>query len=99
MHYHWGQMSTTKKKGTWPQLLLNLVNLKDLFGVGTKSKKYIYSRATTNQFHCFNQNLDFVNRMDQSVTKYWYLNEKMAMIPVCSNGRCCSSGCEGIASY
>ena len=24
----------------------------------------------TNQFHCYNQNMDFVNRMDKNVAKY-----------------------------
>ena len=36
--------------------------------------------------------MGFVNRMDQNVAKYWYLNEKMAMIPVCMNDKCCYSG-------
>ena len=39
-----------------------------------------------NQFQCYNQSKSFVNRMDQSV------------VPVCLNGRCCSSGCVGIVS-
>ena len=29
----------------------------------------------------------------------WYPNEKNEGVPVCLNGRCCSSGCVGIASY
>ena len=39
------------------------------------------------------QNMGFVNRMDQNVTKYWYSNEKMAVVPVCLNGSCCYSLC------
>ena len=37
--------------------------------------------------------------MDENVTKYWYPNEKMVVVPVCLNGTCCSSGCVGIAWY
>ena len=29
----------------------------------------------------------------------WYSNEKNEGLPVCLNGRCCSLGCVGIASY
>ena len=29
----------------------------------------------------------------------WYPNEKMVVVPVCLNGRCCSSGCVGIVLY
>ena len=39
--------------------------------------------------------MDFVNRMDQNLTKYWYPNEQMAVVPVCVNGRFCYSGCMG----
>ena len=52
-----------------------------------------------NQFHFYNQNMGFVNRMDQNVAKYWYRNEKMVVVPVCLNGRCCYSGCVVIVSY
>ena len=41
----------------------------------------------------------FVNRMDQNVAKYWYSNEKMVVVPVCLNGRCCYSGRMSIVSY
>ena len=37
--------------------------------------------------------MGFVNRMDQNVTKYWYSNEIMAVVPVCLNGSCCYSLC------
>ena len=39
-------------------------------------KKYVEEHQP-NQFHGYNQNIGFVNRMDQNVTKYRYLNEKM----------------------
>ena len=51
-------------------------------------KKYIQEQQP-NQFHCYNKNMGFINRMDQNVAKYWYPNEKMVVIPVCLNGRCC----------
>ena len=41
-----------------------------------------------NQFHCYNQNMGFVNRMDQNVAKHWCSNEKMVVAPVCLNDRC-----------
>ena len=92
MRYHWGQTAT--KKGTLPLLnsadqakkqsnfdsgssgsvlLLNLVNLRDLFG-----------------FHCYKQNIVFVNRMDQNMAKYrigiwikkWWVSPFVWMIDV-----------------
>ena len=30
-----------------------------------------------NQFYFYNQNMGFVKRMDQNMTKYWYSNDKM----------------------
>ena len=44
-------------------------------------------------------NMGFVNRMDQNVAKYRHTNDKMVVVPICLNGRCCSSGCLSIASY
>ena len=61
-------------------------------------KQYIREQHS-NQFHCSNQNMGFVKRMDQNVTKYRYPNEKMLVVPVCLNDRCCYSGCVGIVSY
>ena len=61
-------------------------------------KKYIQEQQP-HQSLCYNQNMGFVNRMDQNLAKYWYPNEKMVVFPVCLNGRCCYSGCVGIVSY
>ena len=61
-------------------------------------RKHI-QKQRPNQFHCYNQNTDFVNRMDQDVAKYWYPNGKMVAVPVCLNGICCSSRCVGIVLY
>ena len=77
------------------QLHVNLANLRDLFGVGTKLKKNI-SRTVTNQYHYYNQNMGFLNRMDQNLAKYWYPNEKMVVVLICLND--CYSGCVGIVS-
>ena len=38
-------------------------------------KQYIQEQQS-NQFHCYNQNMGFVNRMDHNVAKYWYPHEK-----------------------
>ena len=64
------------------------MNLKDLFGDGTKLKIYIQEQQP-NQFQCYTQKMDFVNRMDQNVAKCWYPNEQMAVI----------QGCVGIVSF
>ena len=40
--------------------------------------------------------MGFVNRLDQNLSKYWYANEKMMVVPACLNGRCCHSGCVGL---
>ena len=40
-----------------------------------------------------------LTEMDENEAKYWYPNEKMVVVRVCLNGRCCSSGCMGIVSY
>ena len=64
-----------------------------------KVEKQYTQEQQPNQFHCYNQNMGFVKRMDQNETKYWYPNEKIVVDPVCLNGRCCYSGCMGIASY
>ena len=39
-------------------------------------RKYIQEQQP-NQFHCYNQNMDFVKRMDQNVAKHRIGNEKM----------------------
>ena len=71
------------------------MNLRDLFGVRAKLKESIFKNSNPISY---NQNMDFVNRMDQNVAKYWYPNEKIVVVPVCLNGRYCSSGCVDIAS-
>ena len=38
-------------------------------------RKYIQEQQP-NQFHCYNQNMGFVNRMDQNVANYWYPNKR-----------------------
>ena len=65
----------------------------------SKVERKCIQEQQTNQFHCYNQNMGFINRMDQNVAKYWYPNEKIVVAPVCLNGRCYSLGCVGIVSY
>ena len=60
--------------------------------------KYIQEQQPY-QFHCYNKNMGFVNRMDRNVAKYWYPNEEMLVIHVYFNGRCCYSECVGIVPY
>ena len=63
-------------------------------------RKYIQEQKS-NKFPCYNQSMGFVNRMDQNMGMYtgFVLNEKMVVVLVCLNVRCCSSGCVGIVSY
>ena len=51
-------------------------------------KQYIREQQSK-EFHCCNQNMGFVNRMDQNVARYWYPNEKLLVFAVYLNGRCC----------
>ena len=54
-----------------------------------RNKVEIYiQEQQPNQLHCYKQNMGFVNRMDQHVTKYWYPNEKIVVFPACLNGVC-----------
>ena len=70
------------------------MNLRDLFGVGTKLKESIlYSRTTTKSIpvlqpeHGFSQQ----NRPERGQVQEWYPNEKMVVVLVCLNGRYYSS--------
>ena len=50
---------------------MNLVNLRDFLGTATKLKERNYiQEQQPNQIHCYNQNMGFVDRMDQSVASY-----------------------------
>ena len=62
----WQWLVRTKAE-RFTQLLLNLVNLRDLFGLEQVWKK-VCSRHP-HQFHCYNQNMSFVNMMNQNVAK------------------------------
>ena len=49
-------------------------------------RKYIQEQQP-NQFHCYNQNMDFVSRMDCTWSSAGlYLNEKMVVVPACLKG-------------
>ena len=77
------------------------MNLRYLFGVGTKLKENIYknnnqiSWTVTTRTWVFCQQ----NGPERGQVKYWYTNEKKVMVHVCLNGRSCSSGWVGIVSY
>ena len=83
-------------------MVFSEVNLRDLFGVGTKLKENIFKN---------------INQMNSTVTTRtwvlstewtricgqvpdWYPNEKNGGVPhFFLSGRCCSSECVGIVSY
>ena len=66
------------------------MNLRDLFGIGPTTK----SIPLLQQEHGFCQQ----NALERGQVQDWYLNEKIVVLLVCLNGRCCSSGCMGNAS-
>ena len=39
------------------------------------------------------------NGTERGQAQDWYPNETMVVVPICLNGRCCSSGCVGIVLY
>ena len=85
--------------GWFTKLLLNLVNLRNLFGAGWHKfeRKYIQEQQP-NQFqpeHGFCQQ----NGSECSQVEDWYPDEKMVVLPISLNGRCCSLGCMGVALY
>ena len=45
----------------------------------SKVEKIYIQLQKLNQFHCYNQDMGFVNRMDQNMAKYWYPNEKIVV--------------------
>ena len=61
----------------------------------------LYSRTTTKSIPLLQPEHEFYqqNRPECSEVQDWYPNEKMVVVPLCLNGRCCSSGCMGIVSY
>ena len=69
-------------------LLLNLANLRDLFGFGTKLQK-IYSRTTTKSFPLLQPEHGHCQQNGPERGQLLYPNEKILVIPVCLNGRCC----------
>ena len=60
-----------------------------------------HSRATTKTIPLLQLEPGFCqqNGSERRQAKQWYPNEKLVVIPVCLNGRRCSSGCVGIVLY
>ena len=70
---------------------------RNLFSVRIKLKE-VYSRATTKSISQLQPKHGFCqkNISEREQTQDWYPNEKLVVVPVCLNCRCCSSGCLGI---
>ena len=66
-----------------------------------KVERNYFQEQQPNQIHGYNQNMGLVNKMGQSVASYkWrYPDGEIVVVPICVNGRCCSSRCEGIVSH
>ena len=73
------------------------MKLRDLFGVGKKLKESIFKN--NNQINSTVATRAWILSKEGARTRLnarlVYLNEKMVVVPICLNGRCCSSGCVG----
>ena len=73
---------------------------RDLFGVGTKLKESIFkSNNQINSTVTTRKRILSAEWMKTFQVQDWYPSKKMVVVPVCLNGRCCSSGCMGIALH
>ena len=63
----------------------NLSNLTEIFSGLEQSWKKVYSTATTKSIPLLQPD--------------WYPNERMVVVPISFNGRCCSLECVGIVLY
>ena len=88
---------------TWERctlLFLNFLNLRDLFGVWTKLKESIFKNNSKlipllqREHGLFRQ-----DGPERFQVQDWYPNEKVVVVAVCLNGRCCFSECVGLVSY
>ena len=79
---------------------MNLVNLRDFLGAAQSWKK-VYSRTTTKSNPLLQPEHGFCqqNRPERGELQDWHPDEKMVVVLIYLNGRCFSSGCEGIISY
>ena len=55
-----------------------------------QEQQLLHSTVTTEHGFCQQ------NGLERGQVRDLYLNEKMMLVPVCLNGRCCSSGCVGM---
>ena len=60
-----------------------------------QSQKKLYSTTTVKSIPLLQPEHGFCqqNGLECGQVQDWYPNEKMVVVPVCLNGRCCSSGC------
>ena len=72
-----------------------------VFSKSCQPKRFVWrwNRVGKNIFKNNNKIMGFVNEMDKNVATYWYPNEKMVVVPVHLNGRCCHSRYMGIVAY
>ena len=71
------------------------MNLRDLFGVGTKLKESIIKNNNQISFTVTTRAWILSTEWTRTWSSDWYLNEEMVVVPVCLNGRCYFSGCVG----
>ena len=87
--------------GHFTELLLNYANQTEICSASEQSWKKVYLSATIKSIPLLQPEYGFCqkNGSERGQTQDWYMNEKMAVVPTCLNGRCCSSECMGIVLY
>ena len=82
----------------------------DLCFVEIKYKRFVWcwKKLEESIFNCYSQmNFTVTNKHgfcqqngpERGQVQDWYPNEKMVVVPVCLNGRCCFPGCVPFVSY
>ena len=73
----------------------------EICSVLEQSWKKVYSRTTTKSIPLLQPEHGFCpqNGPESDQVHDWYPNEKMLVVPVCLNDRCCFSGCASIVLY
>ena len=75
------------------------MNVRDFLCFGTKLKESVFKKTNSIPMlrpeHGFSQQ----NEPERGQLQDCYPDEKMMVVPVCLNDRCCSSGCVGTAYF
>ena len=79
---------------------MNLVNLRIFLGVVGELKESISKSNNQIKFTVTTRTWVLSTEWTKrGQLQGWYPDEEIVVVPISLNGRCCSSGCEGIVSY